>query len=172
MRADVSGPTVDHAFSDIPAELCATPRWVCWRQEERPDGNGEMKATKVPYRADGKGRASTTKPATWSSFEAAVAAVQDGGFSGIGFVFCDDDDLMGIDLDHCRDPRSGVIARDARQIIDAFATYTEVSASGSGVHLILRGQLPAGAGNRAKLGSIGVEMYESGRYFVMTGDVL
>lgn len=126
----------------------------------------------MPYRADGKGRASTTKPTTWSGFEAVLAAVQNRGFSGIGFVFCDDDDLMGIDLDHCRDPQSGAIALVAQEIIDAFATYTEVSASGTGVHLILRGQLPVGAGNRAKLGSIGVEMYECGRYFVMTGNVL
>ena len=64
---------------------CGAPRtaaWVVWRLEER-DG----KATKVPWRADGFGRASSTDRSTWASFETAVAAVEGLGVDGVGFVF-------------------------------------------------------------------------------------
>jgi primase-polymerase (primpol)-like protein len=40
------------------------------------------------------------------------------------------------------------------------------------VHLILRGKMPAGRRHRGRLGGIEVEVYEQGRYFVMTGQAL
>lgn len=164
----------------IPAELRSLPRWICWRMEERPDANGEMQPTKVPYRADGRGKAKTadgrgkvgSARTTWGTFSDAVAASKRLGFDGIGFVFSDDDDLMGIDLDHCRDPRTGAIAPAAQELVDAFDTYTEVSTSGSGVHLILRGHFEPGTGNRKPLDGLNVEMYTRGRYFCMTGNVV
>lgn len=56
------------SLESIPAELRDRAQWVIWRSEER-DG----KRTKVPYRADGAGRASTTDPATWTTFLDALA---------------------------------------------------------------------------------------------------
>lgn len=47
--------------------------------------------------------------------------------------------------------------------METFETYTEVSPSGRGVHLILRGALPPGARKRGP-----VECYEQGRYFTVT----
>ena len=78
----------------IPAELRERDQWVVWRSETR-DG----KATKVPYRCDGSGRASTTDPATWGSYEAAVAAAEALAADGVGYVFAPDDPYVGIDLD-------------------------------------------------------------------------
>ena len=52
-------------FDDVPEALRARPQWVLWRIEHKP---GQKKPTKVPYRPDGQ-HASTTDPATWSSFE-------------------------------------------------------------------------------------------------------
>ena len=90
--------------------------------------------------------ASSTDPATWSSFDEVVTAYEAGGFDGIGFVFTKGDPYCGIDLDDCRDP-SRVRSRPwAQAIIDELASYTEVSPSGTGVHIIVRRQ---GARRRA-----------------------
>ena len=51
-----------------------------------------------------------------------------------GFVF--------VDLDKVRNAETGEIQEWAFQIIQQLATYTEVSASGTGFHLVARGTLP------------------------------
>ena len=153
----------------IPKRLKSIGRWVGWRFEEQVDATtGEVKTKKVPYRADGRGRADVTKRAHWGTLAKVMDSYWKGRFDGIGFVFSDDDDIMGIDLDACRDPETGQIEDWARRIIDSFQTYCEASPSGTGVHIILRGHRPAGAGNRKGH----VEIYESARFFTMTGMIL
>lgn len=51
----------------------------------------------------------------------------------------------------------------ATEILEQMDTYTEVSPSGTGLHLILKGRLPPG-GRR----SDEVEMYDTGRFFTVT----
>ena len=81
----------------IPRELRLLPQWVVFRIEQR-DG----KATKVPYRVDGRVKAKSDTRATWSKFEAASLACElDETLAGVGFVFATDDPYVGIDLDHC-----------------------------------------------------------------------
>jgi putative DNA primase/helicase len=99
-------------------------------------------------------------------YEAAVALAKEPGFAGVGFVFAPDDGLAGIDLDHARNPDTGEIASWAQQIVDRFASYTEVSPSGTGLHIIVRGAVTA-AVKKDK-----VEIYDRARYFTVTGDVL
>lgn len=137
-------------------------QWLCWRLEER-DG----KQTKIPYSPRTGSRASSTDPATWATFSEAVEARKEHGYSGIGFVFSEDDSYCGVDLDNCRDAESGELAEWAREIVSELDSYTEVSPSGTGVHVICRGELPAG---RSRKGS--VEAYQSGRYFTVTGQHL
>ncbi len=148
----------------IPSALKDSPRWVVWKSETR----GEGKPTKVPYRADGRGKASSTDPSTWSTFAAASKAAPN--YSGLGFVL--GDGFAGIDLDGCRDPESGKITDAAAQIVADFNTYTEVSPSGTGVKLFFLGRKPPGVGS-AKPGADfkQIEVYDSGRYFAVTGAV-
>ena len=82
----------------IPEELRERPQWVVWRREER-DG----KPTKIPYQARVRARASTTDPATWSSYQDASAAAEAEGVDGLGFVFSEDDPFAGVDFDGCVD---------------------------------------------------------------------
>jgi putative DNA primase/helicase len=84
--------------------------------------------------------------------------------SGVGFVFTEDDPYAGIDLDKCRNPETGEIDQWARKIVDALDSYTEVSPSGTGLHIFVKATLP-GRNNRKGP----VEMYESRRYFTLTG---
>jgi hypothetical protein len=109
--------------------------------------------------------AKSNDPATWSSFGEATSACKSGHYSGIGFVFSDEDDILGVDLDKCRNPETGAIEPWAAEIVASLATYSEVSPSGRGIHLYLHGKLPPG--NRRK-GH--VEVYDSGRYFTVTGE--
>jgi hypothetical protein len=150
----------------IPAELRERPQWVIWRRIERGG-----KATKVPYQATCPERkAATDDPTSWSTYQRALTAFEQGGCDGIGFVFTAADQFVGCDLDHCRDPETGELVPAAEGIASAFATYQEVSQSGTGVHIIMVGRKPKDAGCKKRLEGIEVELYEAGRYFCMTGD--
>jgi hypothetical protein len=151
-------------LDNIPEEMQRLPHWICWQLKDVPDGRGGTKQTKVPFRIDGK-PASTTNPEDWVTFDAAVRAlgVSD-KFSGIGFVLTRDSGFVGIDLDKCRDPKTGVTEDWARSILNELNSYTELSQSGQGWHAIVKGSLPRGGNRKGR-----VEMYDHGRYFVMTG---
>lgn len=136
----------------IPDELRQRQQWVVW------------KADKHPYDAKTGEAASSTDPTTWATYEQAVRAAENGGqYRGIGYVFSEDDGITGIDLDNCIDGK-GVLEPWAQQIVSDLRSYTEVSPSGRGLHILSRGQLP---GNGRNFGQ--VEMYDQGRYFCTTG---
>ena len=149
------------AFDGIPAALRAVPTWIGWRLEVRGG-----KVTKVPYQATRPRRwASSTNPSTWTDYESARRAVErsrDG--LGLGFVFVPRWGLVGIDLDHVRQEDTGEIEPWALDVVHAIKSYTEISVSGTGVHIICGGALPPG---RRRHGQI--EMYDVGRFFTMTG---
>jgi len=157
----------------IPAELRADRQWVLWLQEVR----GEDKPTKLPYQTNGR-LAEANDPVTWTTFDAVYDAYRRGGYSGVGYVFAPGAGLVGIDLDHCRDPHTGAIEPWAQAIIDDAQTYTEVSPSGTGVKLWCRGNLDGWPLNGKKTGkrksykSGAVEVYQHGRYFAVTGHKL
>jgi primase-polymerase (primpol)-like protein len=146
---------------NIPEELRERPQWVTWRYEER-DG----KPTKVPYTPHTSFRASAVDSTTWRPFFEAHSAYARGRCDGIGFVFSDDDPYCGIDLDKCLDPETGDIAPWAFEILDRVGddAYTEVSPSGTGIHIIIRASVRGGGMRRDK-----VEMYSRARYFAITG---
>lgn len=149
----------------IPAELAVLDQWVTWRREVRSSG-----ATKVPLVAMTARRADSTDPATWSPLERArrAALIQRGGACGIGFVFSADGPYCGIDLDKCRDPDTGAIAPWAAAIVERLASYTEVSPSGTGLHVIVRAALPEGRGRKRAMPDGAIEIYDRARFFCMT----
>lgn len=159
----------------IPAELKELPQWVLWQVEERDGGQ-----TKVPYSPVGD-RAKTDDPSTWSRFDEAFQRYQEAGLAGIGFVFAAAGQLVGIDLDGCRNPDDGTIDSWALQLLERFPTYAEISPTGTGVKLFLKGSLPTektgkrtgehnapeGEGYGGK--RPGIEAYQRGRFFAVTG---
>jgi putative DNA primase/helicase len=154
-----TGPE-QHQFENIPEELRRRPQWLVWKLEER-----DSKPTKIPYIAGGVGKASSTDSETWRSFDEAVVALKTGRYDGIGFVFSTGDPYAGIDLDDCRNPESGELEVWAAKTVQDLEGYAEVSPSGTGVHIIVRGKAP-----NKKRGK--VEAYSSERYFTITGQVL
>jgi primase-polymerase (primpol)-like protein len=140
----------------IPVELKSIRAWVTWRYE----WNGN-KWTKRPYRANHSSKASTTDPTSWGSFRDAMSCYSRGGFDGIGFVLHPRNRIVGIDLDHCIEASTAVWAI---KIIIELNSYTELSPSGNGVRIFVRGTLPAG-GRKKDL----IEMYDTGRFLTVTG---
>jgi len=150
-----SAPTF--APDNIPPELRTWDQWVT------------SDRGKVPHKPRTGNRASPTNPADWDAYTEAVAGAIRLNHR-LGFCLTDDDPFVVIDLDKCRDPETGIIDPWALAIMVLFPTaYIEVSASGTGIHIIGTStrSLPA-HGRRADR----LELYWSRRYIVMTGDVL
>jgi len=146
--------------SDLPESLVEYDQWVCWREQTR----GE-KPTKVPVNPHTGRYASATDEETWGSFETACEYYVDGSAEGLGFVFCEADPFVGVDLDDARDPEEETPTEWAKSIIDELNSYTEISPSGTGYHVLVEGELPPGRNRRG-----GVELYETSRFFTVTGD--
>ncbi|QKY22044.1 hypothetical protein B4589_016650 (plasmid) [Halolamina sp. CBA1230] len=155
----MSDPMIDEPEA-IPETLRERDQWVCWREEER-DG----KPTKIPVTPGAGGFASATESETWSSFETALDYTETEHADGIGFVFTDDDPIVGVDLDDCRDPETDDVDDAALDIIERLDSYTEVSPSGTGYHVLVTGELPDGRNRRGS-----VELYDTARFFTVTGD--
>jgi hypothetical protein len=134
-------------------------QWLNWRFDER-DG----KVTKVPICPHTGELAAVDRPETWGTYEEAVRAAREHGYDGVGFVFTEDDPYAGVDLDNCLDPESGEVEEWAKELIEQLNSYTELSPSGGGVHILVKAELPLGGRRKGQ-----VEMYDSGRFFTVTG---
>lgn len=146
---------------NLPQELRDLNQWVGWRYEER-DG----KSTKVPINPATGHRAKSDSPATWGSIQRALIATETYGLDGIGFVFSETDEYTGIDLDKCLDPTTGKLEPWARRWVAVFNSYTEISPSGTGLHIFIKGKM---SGKGRKKGHF--EAYSKGRFFTVTGEI-
>jgi putative DNA primase/helicase len=147
----------------VPEQLRTLNQWVLWRFVWR-DG----KPTKPPFTlADLKKPCNPHDPASWLTFAQAVEAVQTHRrLNGVGLVLRFENQLVALDLDHCvtRDGDQWTVADWAWAIVKRFDTYTEVSPSGHGLRLFVRGRLP---GHGRRKGPI--ETYDHERYVTLTG---
>jgi hypothetical protein len=152
------------SVESIPEEMKGFNNWVCWKYEQREGG----KPTKIPYNPLNGTKARSNDSSTWTSLVNALAALDSHGYSGVGFMF-PGSPYVGIDIDHALN-ESDALTDEAAGIINVLDSYTEISPSGTGLHIIIRGSLPDG---RRRYGN--VEMYggdESKRYFTVTGRCL
>lgn len=154
---------LEKKYEKIPLEMKKTRRWVGYKVEER-DG----KQTKVPYNAILGSHARSNDPSTWTTFEVAVSGCVKYHFNGIGFMLGKDEKTethyLGIDLDNHDEPDFNDIAND---FIETLNSYTEYSHSGKGIHIICKGTKPLG-----RCRNKNIEMYDNGRFFTMTGNVI
>lgn len=162
-------------------------RWVAWRNEPRNDSG---KLTKVPYAPSSGQRAKSDDPNTWGSrFEAEALAgrIVNGQGGGIGIMLGDLGDgtsLVGVDLDTCRNPATGLFDQWAIDIAHRFSSYTEISPSGTGAKIFALAENATLAQVRADTGikhgkmfkrgndadhPPAIELYLSNRNFTVTG---
>ncbi len=138
-------------LNNIPLELRRLPQWVV----SGPD--------KVPINPRTGRHASPTDPKTRGTFEEA----RECGYANIGFMLSPNDPFTIIDLDDKpSDPATEAQRERFSKILDSAASYSELSTSGSGVHIIVRGSVPKGCRRDH------VEVYSQDRYMICTGNVI
>lgn len=155
-------------YSAIPQELKGYKNWVCW--QAYPDPKSHSGISKKPINPRTGGFAMPNNLDTWSDFETAVR--ESAKYSGIGFMFSNSP-FFGVDLDDMpndiQDYQNGGTDNIISEFVNTLQSYTEFSQSKTGVHIICKGTLPEGR-RKAKNDSGGFEMYENGRFFVVTGN--
>jgi len=148
---------------DLPQELHSLRQIVCWRYEQ---DKRTGKPAKVPYSPITGHRASASNPSTWGTLDEALTCAEKYNYNGIGFVTVVEDGIILIDIDNCLD-ENGQPNEIASDIIAHLPpTYIDISPSGKGLHVYIKGDMPQGGNRNSKTG---VEMYSSCRYFTLTG---
>lgn len=135
----------------IPIELQKLPQWVCAGPNKKPINprNGKL-ASPTDYR-------------TWGTYEQATQAREKFKLPHIGFVLSENDPYCIIDLDKPQTEEQAVRHKSILQHLDS---YTEISQSGNGLHIIVKAKTPKGY-NKDK-----VELYSNERYIIITGNIL
>lgn len=149
---------------NIPTKLKEYDQWLLWKLKPQQKG----KPKKIPYTTSGN-QADYTDPETWNSFDKAFEVYQNNPdtYSGLGFVFTEDDPFIGIDWDNAKDPSTGEFDPYIVEEVTAVCSYAEVSQSDTGFHAIAIGTSP---GSRKKVNDR--EIYTSKRFFSITGNHL
>lgn len=150
----------------IPEELKKLPNWVVWKA--KPDPKSHSGVSKIPINPKTGGQAMSNNPETWADFETAEIVSRD--YAGIGFMF-ENSGCFGVDLDDMPEDMASCAEGDFSNPVGEFLTglqsYAELSQSGNGIHIICKGKLPEGRRRNGKF-----EMYDKGRFFVMTGNIV
>ncbi len=167
-----AGAAVNHTqYNTTPrfTSMAEMPQWVGYRLKPKlKDGlpvlkaNGKPKMDKIPINPHSGGNARTNDAATWGTYKTAVAAIERYQLSGVGFVFTKAAEVVGVDLDDCFD-EEGELSPFATDVITLLDSYCEISPSGDGVHILLRGTV------QHAIKKDGIEIYGDGRFFTYTG---
>lgn len=152
------------ALQCLPAAMRVLPQWLLWRFIADERGG---KPRKVPFYVSGRKRRGAQGDEAdrreLQSFDIAVTHLARGHYDGLGFAFLPGDGLIGIDIDGAIDD-DGVVSDRCRSIIEACSSYTELSPSGKGVHIIVQGETKSFKDN-----GIGLEVFCGSQFFTCTG---
>ncbi|MFB8509228.1 phage/plasmid primase, P4 family [Enterococcus durans] len=154
-------------YKHIPDELRQLKQWCVYRliwDDKR------QKHTKIPIDPFTGLNGKSNDESTWSDYQTALSAIDKYDCQGLGFYF--KAPYFGIDIDDIEGEVQRYIQGDIEtnmvyEFVHSMASYAEYSQSGNGIHIISKGKLP---GKRRRKGN--VEMYDSGRFFVMTGNIV
>lgn len=153
-------------YSTIPEELRKLKQWGLFRLRYLPKRH---KKTKIPVNAYNGHLGKSNDPTTWSEFGTALQTLKQNKFHCDGLAFYFANGYVGLDVDgignEIADWRSGDPNTDIATLKKLTnGTYMEVSQSGKGLHCIFKSKIP---GKRRRHANY--EMYESGRFFALTG---
>lgn len=146
------------------------PVWACWVYMDKGGG----KRRKMPINPHTGKAAKSNDPATWGTLAEAQELAERRGI-GIGVKL--GDGLCGVDLDHVRDPETGALKDYARGLIAELGTYTEVSPSGTGVHMLMLAdsktpELQRSYRQDERTGRDAIEIYTKTQFLTVTGNAL
>lgn len=167
--------------------------WVCYVRVLKKTGL----YTKPPVDPHTLRNAKSTDPKTWATYDEAAAQIGKRAtvyvydekrevsaiIEGVG-VNLENTELLGVDMDHVlsKDEEGNIVATEkAKELWRRLDSYTEVSPSGTGVHVLViakntnkelnKNGLPKGL--KINNGDdTDFELYDNGRYFTVTGKAL
>jgi predicted P-loop ATPase len=165
----------------IPDYLKQRPQWIVWGKRSKKSQNALLqngKLNRIPCEPRTGKVANYNDPSTWGTFNDAFLACQSGWYNGIGFMFTENDGLVGITLNDCFVPGTRILIPEAQKIVTRFgATFAESfpsgDESGDGLHIYCFGSaLRCGAYEQAPW----IELYGKNisghisHYFCVTGN--
>lgn len=152
-------------LNTLPAALREDAHFCCWRYETR---NGRR--TKVPYNPRTGGMAQSNRLETFAPLSVAAEAMSRYDGLGVGIF----GSLGAIDIDHC--VTGGAPSELAKDIILTMDSYTELSPSGTGIHILFWAPDFSYDAGRYYINNQkrGLEVYIAGctrKYVTVTGNV-
>lgn len=148
-------------------EMRPYPNWVVWKLQYLPD---EDRFGKIPFSPQTGKPADMNDPSTWGKLDEALDTLREGSHSGVGFVFSENDPFTGNDFDYCIDD-TGRIAPWAMSAIMSLNSYTEITGSGRGLHILTQAKL-SGENLEVKVPGLthrhNIEMHGSGRFYTVS----
>lgn len=152
----------DDLYINIPQEMKDLPRWVKWRKVFKKDKYGNIKWSKIPYSIKDNSSFNWNNSNNWESYDTAKNYID--GYDGLGYVLVEKDNIVAIDLDNCIE--SGKLSIFTERIVEIFnGTYMELSQSGKGIHIFVKGSIS----KNINLQNLGIEIYKNNRYIALTG---
>lgn len=160
--------------ANYPSELLTERRWIAWDGTRKANG----KLDKAPHDPASGRFASTTRPETWGTFEAACAfALKDERMGGVGFVLTDSE-YWALDLDHVIDVQTRQLFPAAADFLEKLGpAYIELGPSRDGLHVLFRGRRPECLHRTTQDDAFGkgtkLEVFggSSAKYLTATGEV-
>lgn len=155
-------------YQNIPKELRILKQWGLFHLKYVPERH---KNTKIPLNAYDGTLGKSNDPSTWAEFDTALRALDKfDNADGLAFYFANG--YVGLDIDNINNDLQDYLAGAPETLVSKFKkftsdTYMEVSQSGKGIHAIFKGKIPGKRRRKANY-----EMYESGRFFALTGNTI
>ena len=152
-------------------ELKSLRQWVAYRLVWNEK---KGKADKRPINPHNGAGAKANDPATWGTYDEAMGYAERHGLiagksGGVGFEF--GRGYCGIDLDNVV-LEDGRLKEFASEIVELMNSYTEYSPSHKGLHILCKLSVSVSEfGTQRRNDEIGLEMYDSGRFFTVTGEI-
>lgn len=161
-------------LNNIPHELKHKGLFCVWKLDSR--------GRKVPYNPVTKTMAKSNNRNTFNSYQTILSYLpqyyqvnaQGVVLGGLGLgIF---NGFSAIDIDNCRNEKTGELSEMAEEIINFINSYTEISPSGKGIRIIFRtGNTPNKDYFYINNRNLGLEIYISdntNKYVTLTGNVL
>lgn len=154
-------------YTNVPEELKKLKQWGNFHKIWMPERN---KFTKIPINSMDGSPGKSNDPTTWSDFQTALKGLDKfKKADGLAFYFANG--YVGLDIDHIKDELETYYQGDHNVVADIQEltknSYREISLSGEGIHVIFKGKI---TGNRRRKGQF--EMYQTGRFFALTGNIM
>lgn len=160
---------LDDLEANVPDAMKSLKNWCVFRTKYNPETERQDKFVISP--TDGKW-AKTNDPDTWVDFGTAIKYAEENDCAGLSFALDGKCGITCIDLDKSIS-KDGKLTESAEKLTQELAdTYTETSVSGNGIHIFVADDiLRKTYKNRADLPDGEIEVYDSGRFISMTGNM-